>query len=136
MKNNISKYENESSNWLQSFFDLPFINRSNILKTNIRKEGNDYVYEIDVAGYNKDDIVLNYEDGYLIIETKINKHNSYSNDNYIHQERYNGTCSRSFYIGEIDESKINAKYNNGLLTVTFPSDDNSPKYISKKINIQ
>ena len=78
--------------------DLPIITSSNVLKTNIRQEGNNYIYEVDVPGYNKEDIKVNYEDGYLIVEVKSTKEskNSYSGDSYVRQERYSGSCSRSY----------------------------------------
>lgn len=140
MNNKLTKYEDDffSGNWLKNFFDLPIINASNVLKTNIRKEGSYYIYEIDVPGYNKEDVSVNYEDGYLIVEVKSNKEikNSYSNDTYIRQERYSGSCSRSYYIGEVDEKDILAKYNNGILSISFKEQKNSPKNNIKKIAIE
>ena len=140
MSNKLTRYENDDffgTSWLKNFFDLPIISNSNVLKTNIKKEGDNYIYEVDVPGYNKEDISVNYEDGYLIIEAKSNKEtNNYSNNTYVRQERYSGSCSRSFYIGEIDENKIVAKYHNGILCVSFKDEGNTQKYKTKKINIE
>ena len=141
MNNKLTRYENDdffSGRWLKNFFDLPIINSSNILKTNIRKDGSNYIYEIDVPGYDKESVSVNYEDGYLIVEAKSNKEYSSgsSSNSYIRQERYSGSCSRSFYIGEIDENKIIAKYHNGVLCVTFPDEEKNTKTSIKKINIQ
>lgn len=138
MKDNITKYENEgflSKTFLKNFFDLPIINSSNILKTNIRKEGNTYIYEVDIPGYSKENINVSYEDGYLIVEAKSNTTNSETNKSYIHQERYSGTCSRSYYIGEVEESKIFAKYSNGILSVSVPDEDTNKKYKTTNIHI-
>ena len=117
---------------------LPKIQQQKELKTNIRKEGDNYVYEVDIPGYNKEDVSVDYEDGYLIVETKSNKEykNSSSNETYVRQERYSGSCSRSFYIGEVDENSISAKYHNGVLCVTFPDEEKNHKTKVKKINIQ
>jgi HSP20 family molecular chaperone IbpA len=141
MNNKVTRYDSDdffSGSWLKNFFDLPIINSSNILKTNIRKESSNYIYEIDVPGYNKEDISINYEDGYLVIEAQSSSEysNSQSSNKYVRQERYSGSCSRSFYIGEIDESKISAKYHNGILCVSFPDESNNQKSKIKKINIQ
>lgn len=141
MNNKLTRYGSDdvfSGSWLKNFFDLPIISNSNVLKTNIRKEGNNYVYEIDVPGYNKEDVSVNYEDGYLIVEAKSNKEysSSASSNSYVRQERYSGSCSRSYYIGEIDENKIVAKYNNGVLSVMFPDEENNKKTKVKQINIQ
>ena len=140
MNNKVTRYDSDdffSGSWLKNFFDLPIINSSNILKTNIRKEGDNYIYEIDVPGYNKEDVSISYEDGYLVIEAKSSgEYNNQSSNKYVRQERYSGSCSRSFYIGEIDESKINAKYHNGVLVVSFPDESNNQKSKIKKINIE
>lgn len=139
MNNKITKYNDDifSSNWLKNFFDLPIVSNGSVLKTNIRKEGNNYVYEVDVPGYNKEDVIVNYEDGYLIVEAKSTKeYSSNSSNSYVRQERYSGSCSRSYYIGEIDENKIIAKYNNGVLSISFPDDGNNKKTKVKQINIQ
>lgn len=141
MKNSLARYDNEdflSGSWLKNFFDLPLINNSNVLKTNISKSGNSYIYEIDIPGYKKEDVNVSYEDGYLIVEAKTNRssHDEYSSGGYIRQERYTGTCSRSYYIGEIDENKISAKYNNGVLCITIPNEDIEKKSKSKTINIE
>ena len=50
MNNKIAKYDSDdffSGNWLKNFFDLPIVTRSNVLKTNIRKEKDNYIYEVD-----------------------------------------------------------------------------------------
>lgn len=138
MKNSPIKYESEDffgKSFLKNFFDLPIINSSNILKTNIRKENNSYIYEIDIPGYKKANVSVNYEDGYLIVEAKSSAYNSESSESYIHQERYSGTCSRSYYIGEVDESKIIAKYSDGILSVSVPDEDTNKKYKSTNIHI-
>ena len=139
MKNSVSKYSNDDyfgSNWLKNFFDLPLLNSSNVLKTNIKKEGDNYVYEVDVPGVRKEDVSVNYEDGYLIVEVTNKQSYSNTSDSYIRQERYVGSCSRSYYVGEIDESKINAKYHNGVLCISVPSSEKDKKYKTTSINIQ
>ena len=108
------------------------------MKTNIRKEGNNYIYEVDVPGYDKEDVSISYEDGYLVVEAKSSKEysSSSSTNSYVRQERYSGTCSRSYYIGEVDENKITAKYHNGVLCITIPDEEKEKKYKTKNINIQ
>ena len=120
-----------------SLFDFSiFTDFALVGKTNIKKEGDNYVYEVDVPGISKDDVQVNYEDGYLIIEVTNKQRYSNSSDNYIRQERYVGSCSRSYYVGEVDESKISAKYNNGVLCISVPSSEKDKKYKTKSINIQ
>ena len=46
------------------------------------------------------------------------------NDNdgkYIRQERYAGSCSRSFYVGtDVDPAEVAAKFENGILSISVP----------------
>ena len=139
MKNSVSKYSSDDyfgSNWLKSFFDLPLLNSSNVLKTNIKKEGDNYIYEVDVPGVGKEDVSVNYEEGYLIVEVSNKQSYSSTSDSYVKQERYVGSCSRSYYVGEVDESKITAKYHNGIICITVPSTEKDKKHQTKTINIQ
>lgn len=139
MNNKLTRYNEDDffgGNWIKNFFDLPILNSSNVLKTNIRKEGNNYIYDVAVPGYNKEDVNVSYENGYLVVEAKISDSYNHSNSNYIRQERYSGSCSRSFYIGEIDEKKIIARYNNGILSIRVPEETNNQESKIKKINIE
>lgn len=139
MNNKLTRYNEDDlfgGSWLKNFFDLPILNNSNILKTNIRKEGNNYIYDVAAPGYNKEDVNVSYENGYLVVEAKVNDGYNHSNGNYIRQERYSGSCSRSFYIGEIDENKIIARYNNGILSIRVPEETNNQESKIKKINIE
>lgn len=140
MNNKLTRYDKDewfNGSWLKNFFDLPAIGNSNILKTNIRKSNGNYIYEVDIPGYSKEDVSVHYEDEYLIVSVKTNDSNKEKEANgYIRQERYSGSCSRSFYIGEIDENKISAKYNNGILYITFPDEEISKASKIKNINIQ
>lgn len=140
MNNKLTRYDSDdffSGNWLKNFFDLPALNSSNILKTNIRKEGNNYVYEIDIPGYSKEDVNVSYENGYLIVEAKTKRSSNSENTSsgYIRQERYTGTCSRSYYVGEVEESKISAKYYNGILSISVPSEEKEKNNKIRTINI-
>lgn len=133
MKDSLTKYnsDNLKSSFFRSLFDLPFLS-TNTLKTNVKQVGKNYIYEIDVAGINKNDLNVIYEDGYLIVEAKSCR--EYNSDNYIVQERHVGCTSRSYYVGDIDENKINANYNNGILTIVV-EEANEPKNNSKTIKI-
>ena len=65
---------------------------------------------------------------YIIIEEKDEK------GRYLRRERCYGTCSRSFYVGDIDEKTIKASYSDGILTVTIPQDQ--PKKLEEKKRIE
>ena len=91
------------------------------MKTDIREYQNKYIMEIDLPGLKKEDIIINYENGYLTI--KATKTVSLKVEAYIRRERFYGEVKRSFYIGEKKESDIKANYESGILTITFPKED-------------
>lgn len=105
--------------FLDDFFDNDF-RKVNDLKCDIYEQGNNYVVEMDTPGYNKDEINIDVEKGYLTITAE---HKSEINDegkNYIRKERRYGSTSRQFYVGDVDESSIKASFNDGVLKVVVP----------------
>lgn len=92
---------------------------------------------MEVPGFAKEDISIELHDGYLNISAKkSNDNDEKDNDgNIIRRERYSGSCSRSFYVGDdIKQEDIKASYNNGELIITLPKNapreiDTSSKYI-------
>ena len=108
-------------------------NYDKLMKCDIYEENNFNIFEIDLPGFKKDDIKLDLENGYLVVsaEKKNTEENNDENKNYIHRERYYHTkCERSFYIGEISENNIKATFNDGILKIKIPKEDEQQK--SKK----
>ncbi|HHT38611.1 MAG TPA: Hsp20/alpha crystallin family protein [Mollicutes bacterium] len=117
---------------LDDFLELP-ISKNNIMKVDIFEKDDLYNMEIEIPGFKKENIMVDYKDGYLTISAK--KDETKEDKEYIRRERFYGEYQRSFYIGDIDDTQINAQFNDGLLTVTFPkSDDKSSR--KKSIEIQ
>lgn len=116
----------------------PFFERKEmkLMRTDIKEKGDNYIIEIDLPGYEKDDIEIELEKGYLKISAKTTKETDNSEDEkYIHKERFYGECSRSFYVGEnLKEEDIKAAFKNGILALTVPKDQ--PKKIEEKKYIQ
>ena len=83
--------------------------------------------EIDLPGLKKEDILINYENGYLTI--KAVKKVELKTEVYVRRERFYGEVKRSFYIGEKKESDIKANYENGILTISFPKEEIPKKEI-------
>ena len=108
-------------------FIKPFISSSNMrsmMKTDIIENEKDYTFEIDMPGFDKKDIEMNFEKGYLTVSaTKQEKNDEQDKKGkYLRRERRYGSCSRTFYIGDIDENAIKASYNNGILNVIIPKE--------------
>lgn len=92
------------------------------LRTNIKELEKIYLFEINVAGLSKDDINIDIEDGYLIVtvdEKKVNEEEKY----YLRKEIVYKNCKRKYYIGNIKQDQINAKLNEGILTIEVPKED-------------
>ena len=97
----------------------------NMMKTDIRETDNSYELDIDLPGFKKEDIDVTLENGYLTISTSkgIDKDEKDSDGKYIRRERYSGSMSRSFYVGEgITHEDIKAKYEDGILKLSMPKD--------------
>ena len=96
---------------------------SSIMKTDIKEKKDKYVIEMDLPGYEKQNINIELKDGYLEVSAKVEKeeHDEDKHEKYIHKERFYGHCSRSFYVGdEVTEQDIHAEFKNGTLKVTVP----------------
>ena len=106
-----------------------------MMKCDIYEEDNVYHIVVDIPGYKKEDIDLEFDKGYLKIAAK---HNEEEKDNkkYMRKERiYTSSCERSFYLGEdVDEESIKAEFKDGILSVSIPKKEVEDK-TKKIINI-
>lgn len=111
--------------YLNDYFDI-FNNTYNkekeYMKTDIYEKDNKYYLEADLPGIKKENIKINYDNGYLTIKA-IKNTLSNSPDTYIRRERLYGEITRSFYIGIKKESDIKAIYKEGILLISFPKED-------------
>ena len=120
--------------YLNDYFDMfnmPF--NKEYMKTDIYEHDNKYILEIDLPGIKKENIKINYENGYLTISAEKNVLSS-SPNTYVRRERFYGEIKRSFYIGIKKETDLKAKYSEGILTISFPKAD-IPKKEVKNIAI-
>lgn len=119
-------------NAFDNLFAPAYCGRKNnrLLKTDIKETKTDYVFEIEVPGFNKEDVKLSLKDGYLTVSAN-KEENKEEDEKYIRRER-SFSCSRSYYVGDVDQSTVKAKYDGGVLTVTVPKEQpkvNEDKYI-------
>ncbi len=96
--------------------------KSEKMECDIYEEDGNYVVEASVAGFDKEDIKVEAEDGSIIISaTKKEDEEDKTNKKYIRRERhFKSECQRAFYLGDIDEDNIKASFNNGVLKVSVP----------------
>lgn len=124
-------------NLFEDIFDDPFFEKrdSKLMRTDIKEKGENYVIDVDLPGYEKENIEIELENGYLKVTAKVDKNINDENEKYIHKERFYGECSRSFYVGDnIKEEDIKAGFKNGILSLTVPK--NEQKKIEEKKFIQ
>ena len=98
----------------------------NLMKTDVKDTDTGYEVDVDLAGFKKDEIQIELEKGFLTVTAAkgLDKDEKDKKDNYIRRERYAGSMSRSFYVGEhVTEDDIHPKYENGILSFTVPKEE-------------
>lgn len=106
-----------------------------VMKTDIKDEGDHYQLAIDLPSIKKEDIKLALDDGYLTVSASFNREDKENNGKYLHRERHYGNYSRSFYVGDqVKEEDIKAKLDEGVLRLsirkTEEKETDSKKFIS------
>ena len=106
--------------FFDDIFDLEPRHPKEKMECDIYEEDGNYVVEATIAGFNKEDIKVEAEDGSIII-TASKEENEENNKKYLRRERhFKSKTQRAFYLGDIDEDNIKASFNNGILKVTVP----------------
>ena len=96
---------------------------SKLMKTDLKEKDGKYFLEIDIPGYEKEDIKIELHDGYLTVSAEKNEEKEDKHAKYLKRERFSGMCSRSYYVGEnVNEEDIKASFRNGILTIEFPKE--------------
>ncbi len=108
---------------------------SELMKTDIRENQDGYELSMDLPGVKKEDLKAELKDGCLTISATSNQSRDEKDDQgrYIRRERYSGSFSRSFYVGEdVTQEDIKAKFEDGTLTLQVPKKEQLPKVEEKK----
>lgn len=110
----------------------------NLMKTDVKELDHGYLLDVELPGFKKDEIEIQLQDGYLTISAnkQIEKEEKKEKGRYIRQERYGGQCSRSFYVGDIRPEDIQAKYEDGVLRVQIPREEESKLQKQSRISIE
>ena len=108
---------------------------SGLMKTDIKETDTAYELAIDLPGVKKEDVKAELKDGYLNIGVSSSKSNDEKDEkgNYIRRERYTGSYSRSFYVGDgVTQDEVKAKFDNGVLKLTVPKKEAAPEVETNK----
>ena len=110
----------------------------NLMKTDVREVENHYEVDIDLPGFKKDEVNVELQDGYLTVSASkgLDKDQKDKEGRYIRQERYSGTCSRTFYVGDLKKEDISAKYEDGILRLTLPKAEKKALPANNRIMIE
>ena len=109
----------------------------NLMKTDVRELDGSYELDVDLPGFKKDEVNVELKNGYLTIQAAkgLDKDETDKKGKYIRQERYAGSCSRSFYVGEdVEASEVAARFENGILQLSIPKKEH--KQLPKNSTIQ
>jgi HSP20 family molecular chaperone IbpA len=109
---------------------------NSLMKCDIYEKNNNYHIEMDIPGFKKDDVKISFEDGYITVACE--KHEKTKEEDkdkrYIRRERsFHESCERKFYVGNINEDRVNAEFRNGTLSIIVPKEEKekeSKKYIN------
>ena len=97
-----------------------------MMKTDLKEHDDGYELSVDLPGFKKDQIELKLENGCLTITAAkgLEEEEKNKKGKIVHQERYTGSMSRSFFLGRhVTEENIKARFEDGVLTVDFPKEE-------------
>ncbi len=143
--------ENLFDDFFDDFFDLPSFDdkamrkaerklygrhAAKMMKTDVQEHEDHYEVDVDLPGFKKDEITLELKDGYLVISAAkgLDKdEKDKKTGKFVRQERYAGSMSRSFYVGEdVKQGDIHAKYESGVLKLSIPKAEPKESGIEEK----
>ena len=131
--------ENLFDDFMEDAFKSPIFGKreKNQMKTDIRENDNGYELDMDLPGFKKDEITVNLRDGYVTISAERGMERNEKDEKtgkFVRQERYSGSCQRSFYVGEgVKQEDMKARFEDGILHLEFPKA--SPKQVEESHRI-
>lgn len=110
---------------------------ANMMKTDVQEHDDHYEVDIDLPGFKKDELSLELKDGYLVISAVkglAKDEKEEKTGKFVRRERYAGSVSRSFYVGEdVKQEDIHAKYESGVLKLSIPkAEEKKPEVEERK----
>ena len=137
-KDSLNRKDDFLTPLLNNLFDNDFFNamsnRGNF-RADLKETNDSYLVVADLPGVKKGDIDIEFQNDNLVITAKREEATEDNKESYVRRERHYGEFRRSFYIDNVDEDKVEAKFEEGVLRIHLPKltkDDEN----KRKINIQ
>ncbi len=136
-----SVFRNNFFDDFDNFMDFPKFGSqgaptaTSLMKSDVREYEDHFDLMMDLPGFSKEDMKIQLKDGVLKIDAATKTENDEKDENgkYIRRERFQGSCTRSFYVGEnLTEDDIKAKFADGVLTITVPKKEAVPQVEDQK----
>ncbi len=135
-----SVFTNDFTNddFFDDFFNAP-ARRSYMptasMKCDVKELDQSYQIDMQLPGYDKDDVEVSVDKGYLTVSASHNENKEDKEDGkYIRKKCFTGSCQRSFYVGDaVKGEDIGAAFNNGILSLTVPKAEALPQNETKQL---
>lgn len=134
-------YKSAFSNFfdIDKFFDRNFLSADLFFKTpaiNIIDHNDNYMLEVSVPGFEKNEVKVHIEEDILTIEGEKKSEKKEETDKYNRREFSHQSFSRSMSLpNAVDPDKITAETKNGILYITIPKLKESKSVNRKEVNI-
>lgn len=128
------------------FFTRDFFDRSNFNQVsssetlpavNIQETNKSYEIEVAAPGMNRDDFNIELNNNILIVNAHRTKEIEDKGENYMRKEFNYQQFQRSFQLPQlmVEQEKVCARYNNGILSITLPKKESATLNSSRRIEI-
>ena len=139
MKYGLMRHNDLFEDMFDNMFKAPVMSPNALMKTDVHEKDGKYILDVEIPGYKKEDVQISLYNGTLSITASKNNNTEEKDDSgrVIRQERYSGTCSRSFYVGEgVKDTDIHATFTDGILKIELPTEQKKEEEEKKFIDIK
>lgn len=138
MKYTVSRNNDLFDDIFDNMFRTPTYTSNAVMKTDVHEKDGKYILDVEIPGYKKEDVKISLFNGTLTISAEHNETNEEKDakGRVLRQERYSGTCTRSFYVGDaIKDTDVKASFDNGILKIEIPTEQKKEEETKKFIDI-
>ena len=138
MKYGLMRHNDLFEDMFDNMFKAPVMSPNALMKTDVHEKDGKYILDVEIPGYKKEDVQISLYNGTLSITASKNNSSEEKDDSgrVIRQERYSGTCSRSYYVGEgVKDTDVHATFTDGILKIELPTEQKKEEAEKKYIDI-